>query len=332
MAEGRPLRVGVAGCGQMGRKHALNCSRLEGVTVSAVADQDPERAEAVAAGVGAKVYQSAEAMLANTPLDALIVATPPGVRREIVRKAAGLGIAIFMEKPMALDLPTARECCAAVQRAGVVNSVGFQLRYSPLTRKARALVANRKVTHVRTACTTPYYLTMPMPPWFLQRQHSGGPLLEQAVHVFDAARYLVGEITGVFARGDRLVRPEMSQFDSEDTIVVAYRFANGTLGVHTDSCAMLQFNWEVELLGPDWRLLVDYARRCLRGHMGEEVIEAEMTEGDWHMLEMQAFLAAARAEETAGVLSDFADATRTLAVVLSGDRSLRTGMWEPVTQ
>jgi predicted dehydrogenase len=330
----RVLRIGVVGCGNMGRKHTTNCSRMEGVSVAAVVDTDVAKAAALGAEVEAAVYDSTEMMLADVPVDAVIVATPPGVRWEIVKAAAANGQALFVEKPIALNLAMARVCGVAVKESSVVGAVGFQLRYSPLTQQARALISGRPVTHVRTACTTPYYLNMDMPLWFLQRAHSGGPLLEQSIHVIDMARYLVGDITHVFARGDRLVRPDLDTVDSEDSIVLAYRFASGALGSHIDSCAMTEFNWEIELFGPDWRLLVDYARRRLSGQIDGEIVEKEFPSEDLHMLEMRAFLEAVRHHDTNngnnGVLSDFADATKTLAVVLAGDRSLETGIWEPV--
>ncbi|MCL0084366.1 Gfo/Idh/MocA family oxidoreductase [Dehalococcoidia bacterium] len=327
------LKIGVVGCGNMGRKHATNCYRTKGVSVVAVADVDTARAAALAAEVGgAAVYPGGEAMLADMPLDAVIVATPPGVRWEVVQAAAALGTAVFVEKPIALDLSTAKACCVAVKEASVVNAVGFQLRYSPLTQRARTITSGQPVTHVRTICTTPYYLMMDMPLWYLQREHSGGPLLEQSIHMFDAARYLVGEIAHVFARGDRQARPDLDLVDSEDRLVLTYRFANGALGTHIDSCAMLQFNWEVELFGPNWRLVVDYARNRLHGHIGEETIENKMPHNDLHVLEMQTFLAAVRRPERNGVLSDFDEATKTLALMLAGDRSLRTGAWEPVRE
>ena len=54
------------------------------------------------------------------------------------------------------------------------------------------------------------------------------------------------------------------------------------------------------------------------------------------MLEMQAFVKAVcnhqTSDSTNGVLSNFADATKTLAVVLAGDCSLKTGGWEPVLE
>ncbi len=326
------LKIGVVGFGIMGRKHIINCSRIEGVEVVAVVSVEASEVTAIAAEVKVAVYPSVKDMLASIPMDAVIVATPPGVRQEMVEAAVAAGKPLFVEKPIALDLATAKAYCDAVKESSVVNAVGFQLRYSPLTHRAKTLIAGRPVTHVRTACTTSYYLKMDMPLWYLQREHSGGPLLEQSIHVIDMARYLVGEITHVFGRGDRLTYPHLNIADSEDTIALAYRFANRALGTHIDSCAMTEFNWEIELFGPNWRLLVDYARKRLLGHMDGEVIEEEFPENDLHMVEMLAFLEAVRYPANNGVLSDFVDATRTLAVVLAGDHSLVTGAWEPVEE
>ena len=162
-ASEKNLRVVVIGFGTMGRKHTENCSRIEGVEVVAVVGVDEAEAEAIKTEAG-------------VPVDAVILATPPGVRRETVMTAAGMGMALFLEKPIALDLPTAREYCDIAEKQSLVNAVGFQLRYSPLTERVREIIKGRTVTHVRTACTTSYYLTRDVPDWFLQRKHSGGPL------------------------------------------------------------------------------------------------------------------------------------------------------------
>lgn len=334
MSKKQALRIGVVGCGIMGRIHTTNLSRMKGVSVVAVVDTDVAKAAALGAEFKVAFYDSAQAMLADVPVDVVIIATPPEVRWEIVRAATANRQATFIEKPIALNLHTAKACCVAVREGSLVSAVGFQLRYSPLTQQARDLISGRPVTHVRTACTTPYYLDMNVPSWYLQREHSGGPLLEQSIHVVDMARYLVSDITHVFARGDRLVRPDLNKFDCEDTIVLTYQFANGALGTHIDSSAMTEFNWEVEVFGPNWRLLADYARNRLCGHIDGEIIEQDFPAEDLHMLEMQAFLETVRNhktnDSTNGVLSDFVDATKTLAVVLAGDRSLQTGVWEPV--
>lgn len=324
------IRVVVAGFGTMGRKHTVNCNDIDGVTVVAISGADEAEAEMIRTEAGVPAFTDAVEMLAAVPCDALIVATPPGVRQQMVMAAAAAGKAVFVEKPIALDLATAQAYRGAVDDAAIVNATGFQLRYSPLTERARQLIDGRAVTHVRTAVTTEYYLKMDVPRWFLQRRHSGGPLLEQAIHVFDMARYLVGDITHVFARADRLTYPDAGDLDSEDTMALLYRFENGALGTHLDSCAMTTFNWEIELFGMDWRLLVDFARKRLSGYLGTQAIDEQFEDVDLHVLEIRAFIAAVRASGTADIRSDFADATETLAVVLAGDRSIKTGLWETV--
>ncbi|HEX9896649.1 MAG TPA: Gfo/Idh/MocA family oxidoreductase [Dehalococcoidales bacterium] len=326
----RPVKIGVVGCGQMGRKHAHNCSKIDGVTVVAVADKDMARARALANELAAVPYKSAEALLADVDLDAMIIATPPDLHGKDAHAAIKAGKAVLVEKPIALSIATAKSLCSAAKKASVVNAVGFHLRYAPLTQKVRSLIAGKRVTQVRSVTTTGYYLKMDMPAWFLQRKHSGGPLLEQSLHMFDEARYLVGDITHVFAQGDRLIKPELREFDSEDTIVLAYRFANGALGTHADSCATTVFNWEIELFGTDWRLLVDYARKRLSGYFGEKVINIDFPDTDYHLFELQAFINDVRNHQNNLVKSDFKDATRTLEVMLAGDRSLKSGAWEPI--
>lgn len=330
MSPRHTLKVAVAGFGTMGRKHAVNCGRIPGVEVLAIAGLDEREATAIRAEAVVPAYLSAERMLAEVPADAVIVATPPGVRREIVNLATKAGKAVFLEKPIALDMPTAREYCGAASARGIVNAVCFQLRHSPVAEAARDIVAGRTVTQVRTACTTGYYLNRDVPDWFLQRKHSGGPLLEQAIHMIDMARYLVGDITHVFCRGHRLTHAHVEHLDSEDTVVMAYQLANGALGTHMDSCGMTEFSWEIELFGPDWRLLADFARKRLVGHAAGEAIRQDFPDLDLHMLEMQAFTTAARNADQTGVRSDFLDATETLAALLAGDRSMQTGLWEPV--
>ena len=320
------IKVGVVGCGQMGRKHAINCSKIDGVTVVAVVDRDSIRSNTLAQEIKARPFSSIKEALTFDDLDAVIIATPPDQHGEAALAAIKAGKSVFIEKPIALDMLTARILCEAVDKARVVNAVGFHLRYAPLTQKAKALIVGKQVNEVRSVTTTSYYLKLDMPGWFLQRKHSGGPLLEQSLHMFDIARYLVGDITHIFAQGERLVRPELAEFDSEDTMVLAYRICNGALGVHLDSCATTIFNWEIELFGEDWRLLVDYARNQITGYIREEQIQYNPAKIDIHELEIKAFLETVRNDEKTLILSNFVDATKTLEAMLAADMSLKNGL------
>ncbi len=326
----RSLNIGVVGCGQMGQKHARNCISLQDVKVTAVADTNKKRANTLSDELKATAYPDSRTLVEEADIDALIVATPPAEHEKDALVAIKAGKAVLIEKPIALDIYSAKSLCAAVGKSSVVNAVGFHLRYAPITQKAKTLIAGKRVTQVRSVTTTGYYLNFDMPLWFLQKKHSGGPLLEQTLHMIDEARYMVGDITHVFAQGDRIVKPELRKFDSEDTMVLAYQFANGALGTHADSTATTVFNWEIELFGIDWRLLVDYARKRLEGYFGDETVHLQLPDTDYHKIELEAFINDVRRRKNSSIRSDFKDATKTLQVMLAGDRSLKTQAWEKV--
>jgi predicted dehydrogenase len=324
-----PTRFGILGCGNMGQRHANNIVVTAAGTVTAVADLDGDRARALAAEVGARPYADVQSLLEAGTVDALIVSTPPRIRRAILLPIVEAGLPVFVEKPPAFDLPEAYACERAIARHNLLSSVGFMLRYQPITERARQLLSGHHITLVRTMCTIGYYLRMQMPLWFLQKDQSGGPLCEQAIHVLDAARYLAGDIVQIVARGDRIVRPEVTEVDAEDTLVLAYRFAGGALGVHSHSCAIERFRFEVECLGPDFRLLIDYGERRLTGLFGAETLEESFPPFDAYQAEMVAFARAVRGEGS-DIRSTFADGVRTLAVTLAGNHSLETHAWEDV--
>jgi predicted dehydrogenase len=330
VASKRVIKIGVVGCGQMGQKHAKNCTAIGGVKVVAVTDTDKKRARALGEDVSAVTYPDSKTLLEDSDIDALIIATPPAEHSKDALSAIRAGKHILIEKPITLDIKTAKSLCEAAGKSPVVNAVGFHLRYAPITKKAKSLIEGKRVTQVRSVTTTGYYLNFDMPLWFLQKEHSGGPLLEQTLHMIDEARYLVGDISNVFAQGARLVKPELQQYDSEDTMVLAYRFADGAFGTHADSTATSVFNWEIELFGVDWRLLVDYARKRLQGYFGGKTITVQFPNTDYHLIELKAFISDIRKGKNDAVQSDFKDATKTLQVMLAGDRSLKTHAWEKI--
>jgi predicted dehydrogenase len=313
----------------MGRHHAKGIAATSAGIVAAVTDIDPARAGDLAGATGARVYADAESVLRSGEVDAMVVTTPPRIRRAVLVPIVEAGLPLFVEKPPAFDLVEARDCAEAIAQRNLCSSVGFMLRYQPITERARQLLAGHQITLVRTMLTINYYLHMTMPLWFLQKEHSGGPLCEQAIHVLDAARYLAGDIVEVFARGDRLVRPELQEVDAEDTLVLAYRFSSGALGVHSHSCATEKARFEVECLGPDIHLRLDYLERRLTGLVGTDSLDETFPPFDAYQAEILAFARAVHGEAD-DIRSPYADGVRTLAVTLAGNRSLETQAWEAV--
>ncbi|PZS01023.1 MAG: gfo/Idh/MocA family oxidoreductase, partial [Candidatus Chloroheliales bacterium] len=143
------ITIGFIGCGGIAREYLQRLDQLGAAArVVAFCDIDRERAAALAAGREARLYTDYRAMLASEQLDAVFDCLPPFARADELVLAAARGCAIFTTKPLGLDLDTARRSLAAIEAAGVINSVGYMFRYSGITDYARQLIADRPVAMV----------------------------------------------------------------------------------------------------------------------------------------------------------------------------------------
>ena len=102
-------RIGFIGAGGIANRHISNLLTFEDVTVVAVADPRRDRAEAVAARVGARAYDGHDPMLDSETLDAVYICTPPFAHGVPEIASVTHKLPFFVEKPVAADLATAEE-------------------------------------------------------------------------------------------------------------------------------------------------------------------------------------------------------------------------------
>src|SRR5579872_5010170 len=107
-------RFGIIGCGNMGQRHARSIVESAAGTVMAVTDSDAGRADTLAHDVGARTYPDVESLLGAGEVDAVVVSTPPRIRRGVLLPVIEAGLPLFVEKPPAFDLPEARACARAI--------------------------------------------------------------------------------------------------------------------------------------------------------------------------------------------------------------------------
>lgn len=188
-------RVGIIGAGNVAARHADVLSTFPDVTIAGIADTDPHRAEALASRHGSPAYGGHAGLLAAGGLDAIYVCVPPFAHGNPERDALSCDLPLFVEKPLSLDPATAEKIADELDRRGLPSAVGHHWRYLDILHRARDLLADRPV---RLALG--YWLDK-VPPvgWWLKPEMSGGQVLEQAVHVLDLARVLVGEVAMVHA-------------------------------------------------------------------------------------------------------------------------------------
>jgi D-apiose dehydrogenase len=197
------------GAGYFAQFHADAWSRMDGVRITAVADPDRARAQEFAQRFAIPaVYDNAEKALAAEQPDFADIATRPDSHVELTLLAAGHGVNVICQKPMA---PTVEDCQAMIDgcsRAGVRLVIHENWRWQPWYREARRVIESGELGSVFHISFTvragdgrgaePY----PVQPYF--RTMERFLTYEMLVHFLDTIRYLTGDIAEVFCRMARI--------------------------------------------------------------------------------------------------------------------------------
>src|SRR6476646_7551169 len=112
----RPLRVGVVGVGVMGSNHARVFAGLPGIELIGVADPDRKQADFVARTLGCAAV-STVAELLELKLDAVTIAGPTHLHRDIALACIERGVHVMVEKPIASSVEEGNEIIAAARKA-----------------------------------------------------------------------------------------------------------------------------------------------------------------------------------------------------------------------
>jgi predicted dehydrogenase len=230
------VRIGFIGAGGIARRHMDVLRGFADVRLTAFSDPALDRAEAIAREVDAAAYADWAAMLDRESLDAVYLCVPPFAHGPAEMAVIARGLPFFVEKPIALDLETAETIADAADAAGLATAVGYHWRYMDTTDEARTLLADNPARLVLG-----YWLdSTPPPAWWRHEGESGGQMHEQTTHLFDLARYLVGEVETVFAVGSTKPRAQFPDLDILDTTTATLRFENGAVGTMASTCLL---NW-----------------------------------------------------------------------------------------
>lgn len=228
---GRDIRVALVGCGRISRNHFDAIRQIDGLTLSAVCDILPDRAEAAGEREGVPWFTSLDEMLAGAECDLVSVCTPSGLHAVQGVAAARAGRNVLTEKPMATTLSQADELVHACDDAGVRLFVVKQNRLNPSIQLLKRAVERGRFGRIYMANVTvrwqrpqEYY---DAEPWRGTWEFDGGAILNQASHYVDLIQWLVGPVEGVMARTATQAR----RIEAEDSGVALLRFRSGALGV-----------------------------------------------------------------------------------------------------
>ena len=299
------MRVAMIGSGGIARRHLGVLTAEPEVELAGIVSPHPERAAAVAHRWRCPVYGSVAELLSRETIDAAWICIPPGGHGEIESRLIERSIPFFVEKPLSADRRTGEEIGVALARTGLIAAVGYHWRALDTIPEVQRTLAAYPARMVLGA----WHDATPPPEWWRHQASGGGQMVEQATHLFDLARLLVGEATVTAATATRYGQAAYPDADVADVSAALLRFDTEATGVFTATCllggvaaAQVQIVCE--------GLSITITQRSVLYDWGRERREV-LTRNDPFVDEDRAFLQAVQRNEPGLLVSSYADALRT---------------------
>lgn len=324
------LKIGVVGLG-IGAVHVSSLDKIPEAQIVALADLDAERVQQFADERGARAYADWQSMLeGETELDAIILATPAKIRLEPIRAIAERGIALFCEKPPAVDLKSALEIRDIIESAGILNTVGFMYRWSPLALRMKELIAGRPRLFARGVVAWPvldWVVSGAAPKSLYSKAACGGPLIEQAIHYQDVLRYITGDepvSVHAIANLSTLLPPEGR--DCEETTAYILRHESGMLSNHIHNWSHKGTVMQIQVVGDTYDLTwnMNHGDMKLTGTIDGESIH-EASDSEYYFSEIVGFVNAVQQKDQSLIRSSYADACQSMAVCEAATNAVTSG-------
>ena len=243
------LKVGLLGAGRIAGVHATAISRNPGSTLVAISDINTAAAEKIAAQYGAEA-RSTDAILGDSRIDAVLVATSTDTHSDLIERATAAGKAVLCEKPVDLSLARAQACQKAVAATGRPVMIGFNRRFDPNFATLKNAVDTGEIGKPELLSITSFD---PAPPPVAYIKVSGGLFRDMMIHDFDMANFIMGAAPEtVTAIGSSIVDPDIGGAGDVDTAIGTLTYADGRIAVIKNSRrAVYGYDQRVELLGSE---------------------------------------------------------------------------------
>jgi predicted dehydrogenase len=214
------LRVGVVGAGVMGTNHARVLAGLPGVSLTGIVDPLTAHRTRAEQMIGCPTFKTLEELL-DAGVDAVTIAAPTHLHREVSLACIARKIHILVEKPIAPSVEEGREIVDAARAAGVTLMVGHVERFNPAVAAIKQAIKDEEILSIGITRVGPF------PP----RMSNVGVVIDLAVHDIDLIRW--------FTESDIVdVQPQLASAvaEREDIALLQFRTASGVL-------AHINTNW-----------------------------------------------------------------------------------------
>jgi len=267
--------IGIVGYGMMGRAHAYAYTAAPVMRrlrhhprLRVMSGRDREKVAAAAAAYGvAESVDDWRELVARPDVDIVDICTPPGTHAEIAAAAAAAGKAVICEKPLAISYAEARRAAQAVDKARVLNAVGFNYRRLPAVSLMKRMIDEGAVGAVRLWRATwlsDEFVDPAIPfDWRFDRTMGGTTIADLGSHLVDLALWMVGPVAAVSGQSATFVAERSGrQVTVDDASAALAEFASGARGVFEMARAAVRrpCDFTIEVNGDRGTLVFDYPR------------------------------------------------------------------------
>lgn len=322
------IRLAFVGCGGITRAHLNHgLKNFSDVEFVGWCDINEKAAISVRKEVNdqGEVFKDVKEMLAKTKPDAVYIMLPPFAHGPAEEAVIEKRLPFFVEKPVALNLELAKRIFEEVKKYDLITAVGYMNRYRRSVQRVKELLQNRTpvLMHGGWIGGGPSNYEGN---WWIQKDKSGGQFLEQTTHTVDLARYFFGEVSYVYATAirNRISRPPI--FTIEDASMVQLVFSNGAVAsLYSSCCTSVGGGVFLTLWATDMKAEFTGWEHSVRIYLpGEEQITIP-GEPNIFSIEDRAFINSVKANKNTGILANYEDGLKALAISVAVNESMETG-------
>ena len=233
-------RIAVIGVGHLGQHHARLLAGLDNVHLAGIVDIEASRAKEIAERYGSRTFTSAADLVGH--VDAVTIATPTVTHIDIAMPFVEAGVAVLIEKPLAVGLEEADRLLEAAARRGTIVATGHTERFNPAVAAALPLVTSPRFVEIHRLGTFP------------ERSLDIDVIFDLMIHDLDLLLTVAGsDVVAIDAVGVNVLTPRV------DIANARIRFASGCIANVTASRISRDRVRKARFFSHDAYVSIDYA-------------------------------------------------------------------------
>lgn len=299
------MKIAMIGSGWAANRHLGLLTTLPDVEVAGHVSPTAGHLAAAVRRWGGRGYSNIKQLLDHESIAAAWVTIPPAEHGETEKLLLERGIPFMFEKPLSADRQTGERVGEWIESAGVIVAVGYHWRAMDTLPGVRQKLAETPARMV----IGHWHDGTPGAKWWRIQSRSGGQMVEQATHLFDLARHVVGEAKTVSAAASRHPRPAFADADVADTSAALMRFDEGAIGVFSATC-LLAGPAAIQLQLICEGILITITQTDVTYDFGTEKRVARAV-ADPFLVENQAFIRAIQKGDPSLLVCSYAEALKT---------------------